>query len=169
MGLGFKEVLLGLCALHCATLAVAQQLDVKGIALGATKTQIASIMQNAQTEGGFSIGGVKNGGGSTLLVAPTFDSDEKLQNLFVLFRPKDYPAIERAFLEKYPKAKCFDSELQNAYGAIFEQRQCLVSLGHENMSVARYTQSLTTGALKLWSSKKTSADSTQEQRAKQDF
>lgn len=138
-----------------STHALAQQedvaLDIKGIRLGMSKDQVASIVREANANGGgFGIGGVRPREKSRRGLTVYDDYAEgKLDAFSVLFEASAFEAVEMAVRTKYPSVTCLDSPSRTFSGVELTQRTCVVHGRGERIVLSRYLSDVREGFLQL--------------------
>jgi len=136
-----KKSIFGLLLCVCAYGLAAQEIEIKGVTLGMSKTDYWTLFPGGAPTDEFSIAGIKSKYHTHLRV--TFEND-RLVELFFFYEPKYFEQMREALQSKYPKLACSNSTVTNRMGASFTQTDCR----YKELSVSRYV-SLDTASLTL--------------------
>lgn len=130
--------------------AIAEQnsIDIKGIYIGMTKTELTALHPNLI---GFTVAGVQN---KHRTMPPAYDFKEgKLYYFAFFFDARSFNTVLSAITSKYPHVNCENSPVTTPMGAEYTQTICQVEGPDSVLSVRRFVSNVTTAGLMLASKK----------------
>lgn len=136
-----------------------KEIEIKGIKVGMDKEDVEKIVvplslfdENGKPQkikpSNFTVAGIRGKGtySSTLV---KYDND-KLTSFSFYFSPNDFSMILQAIKDKYPRLKCKNEMLSNAFGASFKNVKCSIKNNVSVLELDKYID-LETSALSLYS------------------
>jgi hypothetical protein len=137
--------LLTLFATIYSTTAFAQGIEIKGLRLGMTKTEIEKKFGTLPLNN-FMIAGVS---GKFPVRLEFYEG--KLDELMFFFSPKSFDDVRKAVISKNPELKCTDSTITSPRGESYKQVNCKLVDQLGTLRLGRYVRDIETSALTLTS------------------
>jgi hypothetical protein len=137
--------LLALAVTICSTAAFGKELDVKGLHLGMTKTEIEKKF-GALPLNNFTIAGVAG----KFPVRLEFYED-KLDELMFFFPSASFSDVRKAVVSENPEIKCTDSTIKSPEGKSFIQVDCKLADKLGTLKLDRFVRDINTSAVTLTS------------------
>lgn len=134
-----------------SSIAIGQQIDIKGLHLGMTKSEVTEKYGPMPIKG-FTVAGVSSKY-PALGLALTFHED-KLDTLTFFFNPSGFNDVRGAVTGKYPSLHCEDSAVSNAMGGSFTQTICSLKDDLGAFRLQKFVSDIKTSALILMSDRK---------------
>ena len=137
--------LLTLSALIYSTTAFGQGIEIKGLSLGMTKTEIEKKFGTLPLNN-FTIADVP---GKFPVKLEFYEG--KLDELMFFFSAKSFKDVRQAVVSKYPELKCTDNTVSDNMGASYKQVNCKLEDMLGMLKLDRYVRDTDTSALILMS------------------
>lgn len=139
------------------------ELEIKGIRLGMTETEVQEKM-DSNLVGYITIAGVR----SKYPVGFEYYNG-KLDHLTILFDSNEFETIAEAVKAKYPQIKCNTGKVTNGYGASFTQKFCELKGKTGELILFKFLDTIETSCLSLKSNRLIKQNSDEHNKKKKDL
>ena len=142
------------------------EVEIKGIKIGMSKSDIDALLGDSNSPKSFSIAGINS---KTPPAIFNRFIDGKLSQFSFYFSAINFSLMQSAVKEKYPDLACETSEVKNRMGATFEQVRCKINYKSGELLLSKYSLDLNTSGLVMTSEEEREKFRLEMQKKKKDI